>query len=106
MSTRLVYRLLLAAIGCFTLANMGCNKENAVESSIPTSSFPPLTDPIQFDKLGQAKLVFERLGPYGVYVVDIDHRRSWGIGGVGGGTAASPDGQRIAYTTLPKEDRQ
>jgi Tol biopolymer transport system component len=101
MSTRPVYTLLLAALGCSTLVNMGCNKENPVESSSPTSSFPPLTDPIPFDKLGQGKLVFERLGPYGgVYVVDIDHRRSWGLGGVGGGPAASPDGERIAYTAL------
>jgi hypothetical protein len=107
MSARPVYRLLLAAVGLSTLVNMGCDKENPVESSSPTSSSPPLTDRIPFDKLGQGKLVFERLGPYGgVYVVDIDHRRSWGIDGVGGGPAASPDGQRIAYTTQPKEDRQ
>jgi len=84
---------------------VGCNKQATSPPNLP--SFPPLVDPIPFSELGSGKLVFERIGPVdnnyrGVYVVDIDHQRSWGIDSgfvVYDGPAVSPDGQKIAYTS-------
>lgn len=71
----------------------------------PTS----LADPIPFDKLGQGKLVFGRIGPIGanysgVYVINIDSQTSWGIGGgVFSYPAVSPNGQKIAFCRLGYE---
>lgn len=77
-----------------------------MEPNIPL--FPTLTDPIPFARLGQGKLAFERIGPpgneySGMYVVDVDQQRSWGIseGHYGEGLftpAISPDGRQIAFT--------
>jgi hypothetical protein len=94
--------LLSFTLLCFSVGNLGCKKESPVEPNLPP--LPALTDSIPFDILGQGKLVFARIGPHnnnysGLYVVDIDHRRSWGIGGgVLDGPAVSPDGQSIAYS--------
>jgi Tol biopolymer transport system component len=65
---------------------------------------PDLLDAIPFERLGRGKLVFERIVPAannysGVYVVDIDNRRSWGTeGGNFDGPEVSPDGQKIAFS--------
>ena len=63
-----------------------------------------MTDTIPYEKLGQGKLVFERIGPSennysGVYVIDIYNQSSWGIrSGVFNSIAVSPGGQKIAFT--------
>lgn len=87
----------------YTFLNVSCSYEIPVEPDI--FILPELTDPIPYEMLGQGKLVFERICPLdnchsGVYVIDIDKRRSWGIGGgVINGPSISPDGQSIAYTS-------
>jgi hypothetical protein len=103
MLRSLVGKLLPFTILCFSVGNLGCTKESPVEPNLP--QLPALVDPIPFARLGQGKLVFGRIGPSGnnysgIYVVDIDQQRSWGIDGeVIFGPSISPDGQRIAYTT-------
>jgi Tol biopolymer transport system component len=95
--------VLLLAVASFMLVNSSCKKQSVVEPNFPT--FPSLADLVPFSNLGQGKLVFERIGPSnnnysGVYVVDIDQQRSWGISGtVIYGPTVSPDGQMIIYTS-------
>lgn len=87
-------------------ANLTCERKTAHPAEPPENVFPPLTDTIPYEKLGQGKLVFERLGPQennysGVYVIDLNNRSSWGIGsGVFDAAAVSPNGQKIAFTRL------
>lgn len=92
---------------CLIFTLMGCSSKSPVQEGSPHAEFPAtLADSIPFDRLGSGKLVFGRIGEFGnsyqgVYVIDIDHRRSWGIsGGIYDGPAVSPDGEKIAYVTL------
>ena len=85
-----------------------CKQPDDNEPVIPT--FPPLTDAIPYEKLGQGKLVFQRVGPMdnaysGIYVVDITQQKAWGISnGDLDGPAVSPDGQKIVYTSYASEE--
>ncbi len=100
-------QLLIPALLWVSLGISGCKEESPVESNLPT--LPALADPIPFDRLGEGKLVFERV-PSGemngtIYVVDAAQQRSWGIdpanhGGGVTGPAVSPDGRTIAYVAL------
>ena len=79
------------------------------------ASTPPpaisLPDPVNYDVIQSHRLCFERLSPVigegGVFVIDASARRAWGFaqtadftGGLFNSPAISPDGQRIAYTSL------
>jgi hypothetical protein len=79
------------------------------------ASTPPpaisLPDPVNYDVIQSHRLCFERLssviGEGGVFVIDASARRAWGFaetadftGGLFKSPAISPDGQRIAYTSL------
>lgn len=94
----------LLAIGWLTLTSIACDKGTPLEPTSPNHLHPPLTDTIPYELLGQGKLVFQRLRQEntllnGVYVIDIDEQRSWGIGGgIFDGPAVSPNGQKIAYS--------
>lgn len=83
--------------------NISCKEKSGQDPTIP--KIPPLTDMIPYGKLGQGKLVFQRVGPpdnayNGIYVVDANQQRAWGISeGDLNGPAVSPDGQKIAYST-------
>lgn len=98
---------LLIIVSClfFTLS---CKETDDNDPVIPT--FPPLSDVIPYDKLGQGKLVFQRIGPMdnaysGIYVLDIQQQMSWGISdGDLDGPAVSPDGQKIAFTTYTSDE--
>lgn len=97
--------IILLAIGWFTLISIACNKGTPTESGYtpnPNHLLPPLTDTIPYELLGQGKLVFERIensSNDGVYVIDINEQRSWGIGGgVFHGPAVSPNGEQIVYS--------
>jgi Tol biopolymer transport system component len=65
---------------------------------------------IPYDKLGEGKLVFQRIGPpvnaySGIYVVDISQQKVWGISdGDLDGPAVSPDGQKIVFTTYASDE--
>jgi Tol biopolymer transport system component len=93
---------LLLSLAVLTLSS--CEKSNPVNTW--SSTLPPLSDSIPFSKLGSGKLVFERIGSKTdyenvIYVVDIDHQDSWIVGGgLSGESAVSPDGQKIAYSTV------
>lgn len=90
----------ILALLCFA-----CHK-NQLPSEINNMPVTPqLSDQIPFEALGGGKIVFERIGPFsnnysGVYVVDIENKKSWHFDGVINGPAISPDGKKIAYTTL------
>lgn len=94
--------IVLFAIGWFTLTNIACKKETPVEPRPEPPPLPTLTDPIPYEKMGQGKVVFERIGPYpgdyqGLYVIDINEQSSWGIDiGLEVSPVASPDGKKIA----------
>lgn len=85
-------------------ANFACQEATDESTDSTLNELPPLTDTIPYEKLGQGKLVFQRIGPLennysGVYVIDIDNQSSWGIGsGVFDYPAVSPNGQKIAFT--------
>jgi WD40-like Beta Propeller Repeat len=79
------------------------------------ASTPPpaisLPDPVNYDVIHSHRLCFERLSPVigesGVFVIDASARRAWGFaetadftGGLFNSPAISPDGQRIAYSSL------
>lgn len=81
--------------------------------SPPATPPPPITlvDRVDYDALGAGRLCFERLvfgGPgSGVFVIDAGARRAWGfaasgdyVGGLFREPAISPDGLRIAYSSL------
>ena len=51
--------LFIPAIAWASLGNSGCKEESPVESNLAT--LPALADPIPFDRLGEGKLVFERV---------------------------------------------
>ena len=92
--------IIILAIFLAITTNFAC--QEATDSTI--NGLPPLTDTIPYEKLGQGKLVFERIGPSennysGVYVIDIYNQSSWGIGsGVFDSPVVSPNGQKIAFT--------
>ncbi len=101
--------IIILAIFLTIVTNFACigDKEEPIEPEESIGpSFPPLMDPIPYEKLGQGKLVFERIGPTGnnysgVYVIDIYNQSSLGIGsGVFNSPAVSPNGQKIAFTRL------
>jgi len=79
------------------------SKENTPSTPTLPASLP---DPIPYENLIQGKLVFERIGPSennysGVYVIDVNTRKSWGIDyGAGDAPQVSPDGSRIAFSKL------
>ena len=77
--------------------SLSCKKQS--NNGQDTSTLPPFNDPVPYSTLGQGKLVFERLYGYnGIYVIDIDKQRTYGIsGGVMDAPAVSPDGNMIAY---------
>lgn len=97
----------MPALLCLNLGNPGCKEESPSEPGV--STLPALTDPIPIDRLGEGKLVFERV-PFGevngiIYVVDVAQQRSWGIdpanrGGGVTGPIVSPAGTRIVYAAL------
>lgn len=71
----------------------------------------PLADPVDYDALGSGRLCFERLvyngSGDGLFVIDAGARRAWGfattadyVGGLFQAPAISPDGLRIAYSSL------
>jgi Tol biopolymer transport system component len=96
------YKFLLSSTAYLILLNLGCNTNNSVKNPVEPY-LPNLTDSIPFDKLGQGKLVFGRDWPFnvGIYVIDIDHRRTWAIKIDGcHNPMVSPDGRRIAYSGL------
>jgi Tol biopolymer transport system component len=99
--------IIILAIFLAIAANFACQKDtDEPPDPTPPTPFPPLTDAIPYEKLGQGKLVFERIGPsennyQGVYVIDINSQSSWGIGSdVFDTPAVSPNGQKIAFTRL------
>ena len=76
--------VMLTAIGWLTTANIACDNTTPIEPG--SDDVPPLMDAIPYEALGQGKLVFHRTGPEdnswgGIYVVDVDRRSSWGMGG-------------------------
>lgn len=94
----------------FILFAIGCN--SSTEPSGPSGpTLPPLTEEIPYEILGSGKIVFERIGPpvnnyQGVYVIDIDNRKVWGIsGGAIHAPNISPNGDKIAYTKLFNSER-
>ena len=107
--------------GCLPLVLMGglsgCG--GGAGERIPSALSPPVTPPppitlvdrVDYDALGSGRLCFERLvhsGPgAGVFVIDAGARRTWGfaataeyVGGLFSEPAISPDGRRIAYSSL------
>lgn len=75
---------------------------------LPTIALP---DPIDYGVLGSGRLCFERLvsgsgSPSGVFVIDGRAQRTWGYPETSGGgmlfsePAISPDGSRIAYSSI------
>ncbi len=98
----------LLSMSILLLSLSSCKKEPVDEPLIPT--FPPLTDVIPYEKMGQGKLVFQRVGPMdnaysGIYVVDISQQKAWGISdGDLDGPAVSPDGEKIVYTTYTSDE--
>jgi Tol biopolymer transport system component len=80
-------------------------KRTPSNPTIPSGPVLPasLPEAISYDNLSQGKLVFERIGPSsnaytGVYVIDVNARRSWSINYGGTGPQVSPDGTRIAFS--------
>ena len=105
--------IIILAIFLAITTNFACQEatDEPTDSTINgLPHFPPLTDTIPYEKLGQGKLVFQRIGPMdnnysGVYVIDIDNQSSWGIGsGVFNSPAVSPDGQKIAFARWASYD--
>lgn len=81
--------------------------------SPPATPPPPITlvDSVDYDAIGSGRLCFERLVSSGrgdgVFVIDARARRAWGfaatadyVGGLFSEPAISPDGLRIAYSSL------
>jgi Tol biopolymer transport system component len=71
----------------------------------------PLVDPIDYAALGRGRVCFERVVPSGqgggVFVIDAAARQAWGLAanglitaGIFHEAAISPDGARIAYSSL------
>ena len=108
--TKMILRLIFIFVLLLAIAwSYACEQkpEKPKEPEEPAKhKLPDLADAIPFERLGRGKLVFERIGPLannysGVYVVDIDNRRSWGTeSDVFDGPAVSPDGQKIAFSRL------
>lgn len=84
------------------IMSVSCLKPPSGDNTLQ-SVLPVLSDSIPFLSLGKGKLVFERVGPVvnaynGIYVVDLDQKKKWGIGSeVIVDPAVSPDGKSIAY---------
>jgi len=93
--------LLLLLGGWFSISLFACKSTSPSEPKLPT--LPSLTDPIPYARLGQGKLLFERIGPtnnnyQGLYVLDIaNSRASSSINGTTETPSLSPDGQKIIY---------
>jgi hypothetical protein len=103
---------LAAVLGAFALSCGGGGGESGAPHPAATPLLPTtLPDPIDFGVLGSGRLCFERLvngssSPSGVFVIDARAQRTWGYPKtVGGGMlfsepAISPDGSRIAYSSI------
>lgn len=86
----------------------GCGGGGGSSPAVSSPATPPppiaLPDPLAYDALGSGRLCFERVVPSGpgggVFVIDASARRTWGFGGLGQEPAISPDGSRIAYSSL------
>lgn len=104
-----------AILAAISFGGNGCGGSGGAPSlrSPPATPPPPiaLVDPVDYGALGSGRLCFERIvsnsGPGGgVFVIDAGARRAWGffngdyIGGVFDEPAISPDGLRIAYSSL------
>jgi Tol biopolymer transport system component len=92
--------ILLGILGFFA-----CEERTTPPQEPKEEGLPPLEDGIPFDKLGSGKLVFHRQSEtgnkyYGVYVIDINERKSWGIFRGPSILMVSPDGSRIAFSKL------
>lgn len=93
-------RILLLLIGGLILAVGACKSKAPTQPDLPT--LPALADPIPYAKLGQGKLVFERVeiksnGAQGLYILDIVNSRSGVINGNYETSSISPDGKKIIY---------
>jgi len=69
--------IIILAIFLAITTKFACQEATDEPTDSTINGFPPLTDTIPYEKLGQGKLVFERIGPSennysGVYVIDID----------------------------------
>lgn len=97
------HRALTLALIWSLWINISCKEKSDEESMV--HPIPSLIDLIPYEKLGQGKLVFQRVGPIdnaysGIYVIDANQQLAWGIsGGDMNGPAVSPDGTKIAYST-------
>ena len=100
--------VLIAGVG-------GCGGGGGSSPALSPAATPPppiaLPDPLAYDALGSGRLCFERLvysgSGSGVFVIDASAQRAWGfasngdyVGGVFSEPAISPDGLRIAYSSL------
>jgi Tol biopolymer transport system component len=108
MKTKIAKYLFPAIIIGLSFVIVSCGspaKKTSSNTSIPNVPVLPasLPETISYEKLFQGKLVFERMGPSsnaytGVYVIDVNARRSWSINYGGTGPQVSPDGTRIALS--------
>jgi Tol biopolymer transport system component len=100
------------AKGLFLAMNIGilfcflsCTSDDDKDNTPTTPTLPAsLPETIPYENIVQGKLVFERLGPptnnyNGVYVIDANARKSWGIDyGAAEAPQVSPDGTQIAFS--------
>lgn len=108
---RIVRVALLLASSC----SVGCGGGGGTPTRPTADDAPPpaipLADPIDYGAIGQGRLCFERKSPgltgNGVFVIDGGTRRAWGFeetavpsGRLFSEPAISPDGLRIAYSSL------
>jgi Tol biopolymer transport system component len=97
--------MILMGILCF----FACEERTTPPQEPEEKGLPPLEDGIPFDELGSGRLVFHREGPssnkyYGLYVIDINERKSWRIFRGPSITMVSPDGSKIASSQLGTSD--
>jgi Tol biopolymer transport system component len=91
-----IISLLLGALA------LRCGQESPTAPESGITILPALTDSIPYDRLAKGKLVFERVqtNSSGTYIVDIDHRVSWGVRAHQiNGPSVSPDGSTIAFAS-------
>ena len=99
----------------FGVLACGCGSGAPTPTGPQMATTPPpvisLPDPVSYDVIQSHRLCFERASPVigesGVFVIDASARRAWGFaqtadftGGLFNSPAISPDGLRIAYTSL------
>jgi Tol biopolymer transport system component len=101
-----------AVLGVFALScgggGDGIGAPNPASTPLPPIALP---DPIDYGVVGSGRLCFERLvsgsGSSGVFVIDARAQRTWGYQAMSGMDGAlfsepaiSPDGNRIAYSSI------